>query len=418
VKYASDASPYRFVPQAVVIARNVEDITAVLRYAWSMRRHWAGLEVLDGGRTVRVRPGTTIGRADIALSRYGRLMGPDPAFQRLRRRRRRRQQRLGHDRRRHPQLLPPAVLAHSRPAIRHGRRHRGAGRRGAAAGIRTRAARGPAGAQGGIEADGALVARIRAKYELKNTNGYRLDAFLDGTTPVEILRGLMVGSQGTLGFIAETVFETVSLDRLTHTALLFLPDLAAAAAAVPQFNDAGARAVELMDGNTLRACASVDGVPVDWAELRGETAALLVEFRAPTHRRTRPTVPSVTNRFVDDPATVHTYWHARETFMTAVGKARPAGTTLITEDFAIPPSPLVEACEALAELQRRHGYDAAVAGHAARGNLHFLLAFDAARPEDVQRYADFMDEFCAMVVSRFDGSLTRPATHAAVGPGR
>ena len=34
-----------------------------------------------------------------------------------------------------------------------------------------------------IEADPELVARIRAKYEIKNTNGYRLDAFLDADTP-------------------------------------------------------------------------------------------------------------------------------------------------------------------------------------------------------------------------------------------
>ncbi len=61
-------------------------------------------------------------------------------------------------------------------------------------------------------------------------------------------------------------------------------------------------------------------------------------------------------------------------------------------------------------MQRRYGYDAAVAGHAAHGNLHFLLVFDAARPEDVERYAAFMEEFCAMVVDRFDGSLK--AEHA------
>ncbi|MEU6942503.1 FAD-linked oxidase C-terminal domain-containing protein, partial [Streptomyces rubiginosohelvolus] len=53
---------------------------------------------------------------------------------------------------------------------------------------------------------------------------------------------------------------------------------------------------------------------------------------------------------------------------------------------------------------------AAVAGHAAHGNLHFLLAFDAARPEDVERYDAFMQEFCALVVDRFDGSLK--AEHA------
>ena len=33
VRYASDASPYRFVPQVVVIAETADDVAAVLRYA-------------------------------------------------------------------------------------------------------------------------------------------------------------------------------------------------------------------------------------------------------------------------------------------------------------------------------------------------------------------------------------------------
>ncbi|MEU3862511.1 FAD-binding and (Fe-S)-binding domain-containing protein [Streptomyces sp. NPDC028722] len=453
VKYASDASPYRFVPQVVVIAEDVDDVAAVLRYAREnrravvfraagtslngqaqgtdilvdVRRHWTGLEVLDGGRRARIGPGTTVGRANIALSRHGRLMGPDPASSSA--------------------CTVGGVVANNASGMTAGITRNSyrllssltlvlpsgtvVDTAAPDADVRLRTAepevaRELLALKAEIEGDPALVARIRAKYELKNTNGYRLDAFLDGSTPVEILRGLMVGSQGTLGFIAETVFDTVSMDRLTHTALLFFPDLGAAAAAVPLFNAAGARAVELMDGNTLRACASVDGVPADWAELPRDTAALLVEFRAPdaaghqAHRRAAAgvlagltlvaPVPSVINRFIEDAATVRTYWHAREAFMTAVGKARPAGSTLITEDFAVPPARLAEACEALAGLQRRHGFDAAVAGHAAHGNLHFLLAFDAARPEEVKRYADFMDEFCAMVVDRFDGSLK--AEHA------
>lgn len=75
VRYASDASPYRFVPQVVVIAEDIDDISAVLSYAHGrqrevvfraagtslngqaqgedilvdVRRHWAGIEVLEEG---------------------------------------------------------------------------------------------------------------------------------------------------------------------------------------------------------------------------------------------------------------------------------------------------------------------------------------------------------------------------------
>jgi D-lactate dehydrogenase len=171
---------------------------------------------------------------------------------------------------------------------------------------------------------------------------------------------------------------------------------------------------------------SVQGVPADWAEVPHDTTALLVEFRAPDEARQEAyeraaaevvagldlvaPVASVTNEFTRDAKTIHGYWKARKAFVTAVGGSRPPGTTLITEDFAVPPSRLADACANLLRLQAKHGFDAAVAGHAAHGNLHFLLAFDASKTSDVDRYAAFMDDFCRMTVERFDGSLK--AEHA------
>ncbi|WP_445398540.1 FAD-binding and (Fe-S)-binding domain-containing protein [Streptomyces sp. LE64] len=453
VAYASDASPYRFLPQAVVVAEDLDDVSAVLSYARGkgrevvfraagtslngqaqgedilvdVRRHWAGVEVLDGGVRARIGPGTTVVRANAALARYGRVLGPDPASA--------------------VACTIGGVVANNASGMTAGTA-RNSYRTVASltfvlpsgtvvdtgdpeadahlARAEPELCRGLRELKAEIEADPELVARIRAKYEIKNTNGYRLDAFLDGSTPVEIMRGLMVGSEGTFGFISEVVFDTLPLDRYVTAALLFFPSLPAAAAAVPAFNEAGAVAVELMDGNTLRASVRVAGVPADWAGLPEGTTALLVEFRAPDAAARRvheaaarrvtealdlvAPVASITNAFTRDPGTVSGYWKARKAFVTAVGGSRPSGTTLITEDFAVPPARLAEACEALLELQHRHGFDAAVAGHAAHGNLHFLLAFDAGDPADVDRYAAFMDDFCRLTVERFDGSLK--AEHA------
>ncbi|MFF9844584.1 FAD-binding and (Fe-S)-binding domain-containing protein [Streptomyces sp. NPDC013740] len=453
VRYASDASPYRFVPQAVVVAEDIDDVSAVLSYAHGkgrevvlraagtslngqaqgedilvdVRRHWAGVEVLDGGARARIRPGTTVVRANAALAPHGRVLGPDPASAIA--------------------CTIGGVVANNASGMTAGTT-RNSYRTVASltfvlpsgivvdtadpaadeelARAEPRLCAGLLALKAEIEADPELTARIRAKYTIKNTNGYRLDAFLDADTPVGILRGLMVGSEGTLGFISEVVFDTLPLDRKVSSALLFFPSLPAAAAAVPGFNDAGALAVELMDGNTLRASVSVPGVPADWAELPKETAALLVEFRAPDEAGQRAyeeaaarvmagldlvaPVASVTNAFTRDAGTIAGYWKARKAFVTAVGGSRPSGTTLITEDFAVPPGRLAEACAELLDLQARHGFDAAVAGHAAHGNLHFLLAFDAGDPADVERYAGFMDDFCKLTVERFDGSLK--AEHA------
>ena len=448
VKYASDASPYRFVPQAVVVPDSVQDVVSLMAYARrerrnlvfraagtslngqaqgedilvDVRRHFAGVEVEADGARARVLPGTVLARVNAALAPYGRALGPDPASAAA--------------------ATVGGVLANNASGMAAGTT------RDAYRTVRSLTVVLPSGTvvdtgdpeadtvlaaaepqlhQGlldlkdEIEGDPALTARIRAKHAIKNTSGYRLDAFLDAETPVQILRGLMIGSQGTLGFVAEAVFETLPVRPAATGALLFFPSLAAAAQAAPAFAQAGAEAVELMDGHVLRASTGVDGVPAEWAGLPVECAALLVEFRAAdatelaayerAARRicddlglVRP-VPSATNGFTRDPAALAGLWRARKAFVTAVGGSRPPGTTLITEDFAVPPARLAEACAELLALQERHGFDAAVAGHAAHGNLHFLLAFDAAQPADVERYAAFMDDFCHTVTERFDGSL-------------
>ena len=60
-----------------------------------------------------------------------------------------------------------------------------------------------------IEAHPVLANRIRAKYRMKNTTGYGLNAFLDYATAVDIFSHLLIGSEGTLAFIAEAVLQTV-----------------------------------------------------------------------------------------------------------------------------------------------------------------------------------------------------------------
>lgn len=60
-----------------------------------------------------------------------------------------------------------------------------------------------------ILADEELVERIGHKYTIRNTTGYALNAFLDAETPLEIFRRLLVGSEGTLAFMAEVVFDTL-----------------------------------------------------------------------------------------------------------------------------------------------------------------------------------------------------------------
>ncbi|WP_225844472.1 FAD-binding and (Fe-S)-binding domain-containing protein [Streptomyces sp. HPF1205] len=461
VRYASDASPYRFVPQVVVVPQSVQDVVRLMEYARrerrslvfraagtslagqaqgedilvDVRRHFSGVDVEAAGTRARILPGTVLARANAALARYGRVLGPDPASAAA--------------------ATVGGVLATNASGPAGGPAHDSyrtvvsltavlpsgtvldtadPDADAALAAAEPELFQGLLDLRDEIEADPALTARIRAKHAIPNAGGYRLDAFLDAETPAQILRGLLIGSQGTLGFVAEAVYATLPLRPAVTTAALFFPTLPAAAAAVPLFAQGGAAAVELLDGRTLRACASVEGVPPQWAALPAECAALLVEFRAADEvelaayervaRRlcddlglVRP-VPSAVNAFTRDREATAALWRAaRQAFVAAPGAARPPGTTLVGADFAVPPDRLAHVCAELVALQRRYGFAAAVAGHAAQGALRFPLAFDPADPADTERYAAFLDDFCRTVVERFDGSLTaRHGTGRALAP--
>ena len=92
----------------------------------------------------------------------------------------------------------------------------------------------------------------------------------------------MVGSEGTLAFIAEAVFELVPDDQYRLTSFMIFPDMRTACAAVKPFVDHGAAAVELVDRASLRSVEGKPGVPERWKILPEHATALLVEFRTPS----------------------------------------------------------------------------------------------------------------------------------------
>ena len=98
-------------------------------------------------------------------------------------------------------------------------------------------------------------------------------------------------------------------------------------------------------------------------------------------------------------------WHVREGLLGLIGKNRPEGSTLITEDVCFPPERLAQGAHDVQELLAKHGFIPGVAGHAAHGNLHFTLVADLGEPEGTSRYSAFMTELVDLVVGKHDGSL-------------
>src|SRR6201999_2682334 len=304
------ASAYRLIPQAVVAPRDVADVSTLLRTATELgvpvtfraggtslngqsqtdailvdvRRHWRRVRVEDDGARLRAQPGVVLGHGNRLLAGPGRGLGPDPASTNI--------------------ACVGGVVANNSGGMRCGvvadsyrtvsamtlvlangavidTAQADAEERFAAAAPELAAGLGRI--RDRIRSDEELSERIARKFEIKNTTGYRLCAFLDADTPLEIFRRLVVGSEGTLAFLAEAVFDTVPLGRHTTLALVAFEDLDAAAGAVGELVEAGATATELMVAPTLIAAAwNMPGTPEAWKDLPPTSAALLVEFRAET----------------------------------------------------------------------------------------------------------------------------------------
>jgi D-lactate dehydrogenase len=444
VRYASDASPYRLMPKAVVMAHDADDVASVLDYGRragvpvtlraggtslngqaqgdgivvDVRRHFRGVTVEEGGALARVRPGTVLGHANRVLARHGRRLGPDPASTDI--------------------ATAGGVIANNSGGMRCGVVHDsyrtvrsltfvlpsgttidtaepGAEERFAE--LEPELTRGLEEIRDQIRADRGLAERIERKFEIKNTTGYRLCAFLDADTPLEIFRRLLVGSEGTLAFVAEAVFETVALGRNTTTALLLFPDIDAAADVVGGLVSAGATATELMVAATLMVAAyNFPGAPEAWKELPVEAAAILVEFRSDEEADLDGYEAAATTvldqrtlleppRFTRDRELTELYWRVREGMHGLVGALRPPGAALIIEDVCVPPARVAESAKDVMGLLGEHGFLTGVAGHASAGNLHFMLTPDFAKAEDLERYDTFMEGLIELIVDKYDGSL-------------
>jgi len=444
VAFASDASFYRLLPEAVVLAGGVEEVRRLFALSRErgipltfraagtslsgqslsdgllveVARHWRSARVEDGGLRIRARPGMIGDHLNQLLRPFGRKIGPDPASIRA--------CTLGgilannssgmccgveqnsyHTLRSLTFVLPSGTVIDS-------------GAEGADAELR---AREPALHEGLLDlrdelrAHPALVERIRAKYRMKNTTGYQLNAFVDFDRPIDIFAHLLVGSEGTLAFIAEAVMDTVPVLPHKSTGLLFFGDIHAACAAIAPLRDAGARALELLDAASLRAAEGKPGMPTELGHLGAAPAALLCEFQtgqatelpslekaAAAVTRTLPLV--VPGEFTRDPELQTRFWRVREGLFPTVGGVRRSGTTVIIEDVCFPIPRLADAAVDLQGLFRTHGYDDAIIfGHAKDGNLHFVVTQSFNDQAAVDQYARFIDDLVPLVVHRYDGAL-------------
>ncbi|MFF3028214.1 FAD-binding and (Fe-S)-binding domain-containing protein [Microbacterium sp. NPDC057944] len=441
---AHDASHYLLVPDAVLspvdaagVARAFDAVRAAGRTLTfrsggtslsgqgvsgdilvDTRSGFRAIAIEDEGRSVRVEPGATVRQVNTRLARYGRKLGPDPASEIA--------CTIGGVVANNSSGMACGIVENSYRTIESLLLVLPSGTildtAAPDADDRLRAADPEI-------ADGLLALRrrlldspenveiVRRQFSMKNTMGYGLNALLDFDDPVRILEHLVIGSEGTLAFVAEARFRTIEIKPAIATGLLVFDTLSDAMAALPGLTALGLATIELLDAASLRVAQGLSDVPPAIASIEvRDHAALLVEVHAQDadalaldtttalgHFATLPLAIDAT--LTTDAAERAALWHVRKGLYTAIAGARPSGTTALLEDIVVPVERLLVTCERLIALFAAHGYEGSVIfGHAKDGNVHFLLNERFDDPESLARYRRFTDDLVELVLEQ-QGSL-------------
>ena len=454
--FGIDASFYRLIPKLVIKANNEEELKWILQHADTLNipitfraagtslsgqaitdsvlviatHGWKGYEILDEGGKIRLQPGVVGLNANNYLARYGKKIGPDPASIdsamiggiaannasgmccgtsensyktvadiRV----------LLSDGTVFDTSLLSSLNKEDDLSLSHGNKRGSERLEKILSGLEELAKE----VQGNI----ALKERIEKKFKIKNTTGYSLNALTDYSDGVEILKHLMIGSEGTLGFISDITFRTVTEHPHKALALMIYHNIEDACNAVMILKKQPVTAVEILDRASLRSVESTKGVPEYLKTLSSDACAILVETRGESDETLDRNVPLILDSikhistelpvsFTKDSREQALLWKIRKETLPTVAGMRKSGNTPLIEDICFPMERLAEGTLKLRALFEKHGYnDGVIFGHALEGNLHFMFNQDFQDEKEIERYSRFMDDVTDMVVNDYDGSL-------------
>ena len=442
--YGTDASFYRLIPKIVILAHNEAEVTEIIKEAKKLdialtfraagtslsgqaitdsvlvvaTHGWKSFELLENNQKIKLEPGIVGARANTFLAPHGLKIGPDPAS-------------IG-------AAMIGGIVANNASGMCCGTAQNSYQ---TIADIRIVLNDGTIldtadsksvtefkknqkalieeieNLRDTIKNDETLYHFIKNKFKIKNTTGYSINALVDYQDPIEIIKHLMVGSEGTLAFISNVTFKTVIDEKHKSCSLLIFNTIQDACNATILLKSAPVAAVELLDRESIRSVENDPDAPEYFRTLPESACALLVECRdndlavlqqkQEAIRLQIESIPTYTDyEFTSNPKQYYFNWKARKGLLPTVGGLRKNGTSVIIEDVAFPLPQLADACLALKDLFKKYEYhDAVLFGHALEGNLHFVFSQDFSNQSEVNRYEKLMAELADLVVNRFNGSL-------------
>lgn len=217
------------------------------------------------------------------------------------------------------------------------------------------------------------------------------------------VRGVMVGSEGTLGIVTRVLVRLLPNPPAVRTLLMGYPDVAGAAETVSSVIAAGVvpAALEMMDRPLIRAVENFvhAGLPVDaaavlLAEVAGHEAGVAAEAEL-IERIAVGCGANHVRRAADD-AERELLWKARKSAFGAIAQIAP---DYYLHDTVIPRTKLVEVLERIYEIAERRGLLVLNTIHAGDGNLHPKFAFDRSDDQAVSQVKAAAEEIVAVSIA-------------------
>ncbi|MDJ0952215.1 MAG: FAD-linked oxidase C-terminal domain-containing protein [Acidimicrobiia bacterium] len=223
------------------------------------------------------------------------------------------------------------------------------------------------------------------------------------------LRGVVVGSEGTLGIVTGVLVKLTQNAPAVRTLLLTFDSIQEAAGTVSAIVAAGIipAALEMMDRPMVVAVEAFinAGLPVDaeavlLAEVVGLEAGVAAESQ--TIERIAGEQGATSVRIAADDAERALLWKARKSAFGAVAQAAP---DYYLHDTVVPRTALVDVITEVYAIGERYDVQMLNVFHAGDGNLHPLVAYDSREPGKTEQVRAAAEEMVRVSVAA-GGSLT------------
>lgn len=222
------------------------------------------------------------------------------------------------------------------------------------------------------------------------------------------LLGLICGSEGQLGIVAEAILKILPKPVGAKPLLLGFDSNAVAGQCVADIIRAGVLpvALEFMDKPAVIACENFAqaGYPTDVealliVEVEGSETEIAEQFekiKAIANRHNPKTLRESQSALQSD-----LIWKGRKAAFGAMGQM----ADYMCMDGTIPTSKLPEVLKTMEEMSREYGLKVANVFHAGDGNLHPLILYDANKPGDQEKCEAFGADILKLCVEA-GGCLT------------